>query len=100
MSGFMFEVGKAYETQEGHLVSVVGRTGAPGYETLICSDCKHRYDRSTHSNDAGRVTGTRHNYTHRCNFKRKDKPNQCWYAADGTLMGSDGKRSIFDDVDE
>ena len=69
-SSFRFEVGKQYETQCGNMVTVLGRTDLVGYECLICSDGKHRYDRSTHSSDAGRVTGTDHDYSCPDNFKR------------------------------
>lgn len=71
---FMFEIGKEYETQGGETVKVLDRTVRyPGYETLVCSDGRHRYDRSTHSSDAGRCTGTDFNYSCPHNFKRKDK---------------------------
>ena len=62
-SSFMFEVGKEYKTQCGKTVTVFGRTKLLGYECLVCSDGKYRYDRSTHSSDAGRVTGTDHDYS-------------------------------------
>lgn len=96
---FMFEVGKTYETLEGKQVEVGGRFGPMGYETLQCSDGVFRYDRSTHSEDAGRCTGTAHEYTYRKNLVRADKSSQ-YFAEDGTLMEAPGKRSIFDDVDE
>jgi len=67
---FMFEVGKIYETQEGDLVHVTGRTKIKGYECLICADGRHRYDRSNESRDAGRCTGTDHDYSCPKNFKR------------------------------
>lgn len=68
---FMFEVGKSYMTQEGKMVKVIGRTDKyRGYECLICDDGKHRYDRSDHSSDAGRVTGTAHDYSYPSNFNR------------------------------
>lgn len=68
---YMFEVGKEYETQDGRRVAVLGREDRHrGYETLICSDGSHRYDRSTHNGDAGRVTGTAHDYSYPGNFKR------------------------------
>jgi len=68
---FKFEVGQEYQTQAGETVKVLGRTDNPGYECLICSDNKHRYDRSTHSDDAGRVTGTDHDYSCPDNFVRQ-----------------------------
>ena len=67
---FKFEVGKTYITQEGNAVKVLGRTALPGYECLKCSDEVFRYDRSDSSMDAGRVTGTNHDYSDPRNFKR------------------------------
>lgn len=68
---FKYEVGKEYECQNGAMVKVLGRHDKyKGYESLICSDGKHRYDRSDHSVDAGRVTGSAHDYSHPCNFKK------------------------------
>lgn len=71
---FMFGVGATYETQAGDMVRVIGRSCKyRGYETLKCSDGKYRYDRSTNSIDAGRVTGTGtvdDNYSCPDNFKR------------------------------
>jgi hypothetical protein len=71
---FMFQIGQEYETQARKMVRVVGRTTIAGYECLQCSDGKYRYDRSNHSEDAGRVTGTDHDYSWPGNFKRADKP--------------------------
>lgn len=73
---FMFEVGKTYKTQEGEDVTVLGRTGLDdelrkGYECLECSDGIYRYDRSTSSVDAGRATGTAHDYSDPKNFARQ-----------------------------
>lgn len=70
---FMFEVGKEYETQAGDMVKVIGRSGLHlrGYETMECSDGRYRYDRSTPSSDAGRCTGTDHDYSCPNNFKRE-----------------------------
>lgn len=67
---FKFEVGGAYETQEGVEVVVLSRTRLVGYECLMCSDGVCRYDRSTHNSDAGRVTGTNHDYSDPRNFIR------------------------------
>lgn len=68
---FKFLVGKWYTTQAGDLVQIVGRfnTAYAGYETVLGSDGTHRYDRSTHSQDAGRVTGSSFGYTHPANFR-------------------------------
>lgn len=60
---FMFEVGKDYKTLDGNTITVMGRTAIKGYECLICSDNRYRYDRSDNSSDAGRCTGTAHDYS-------------------------------------
>lgn len=67
---FTYKIGWTYKTQEGKLVKVLGRTELKGYECLECSDGVYRYDRSTHNEDAGRVTGTCHKYSDPRNFKR------------------------------
>ncbi len=67
---FQFEVGQTYKTQVGEEVKVLGRTEIKGYECLECSDGRYRYDRSTHSEDAGRCTGTNHDYSCPHNFVR------------------------------
>lgn len=72
---FMFEVGNTYKTQAGQSVTVLGRTGLDntsrvGYECLECSDGVYRYNRSTNSPDAGRATGTAHDYSDPKNFVR------------------------------
>jgi len=67
---FKYSVGTRYLTQEGKWVWVLGRTTLLGYECLRCSDGAYRYDRSTHSSDAGRVTATAHDYSCPQNFKR------------------------------
>ena len=67
---FKFEIGKEYETQGGELVKVLGRTTLVGYECVYCIDGIHRYDRSTSDSDAGRVTGTDHDYSEPKNFRR------------------------------
>lgn len=67
---FVFEVGQTYYTQAGEQVTVVGRTELLGYECLECNDGRYRYDRSTSPHDAGRVTGSAHDYTYPHNFER------------------------------
>lgn len=70
---FKYIVGCEYRTQDGQYVKMLGRASLqhPGYESLICSDGKHRYDRSTsEDSDAGRVTGTAHDYSYGGNFTR------------------------------
>jgi len=71
---YMFEIGKTYKTQSGESVTVFGRTEGRGYECLECSDGRYRYDRSTQSDDAGRCTGTAHDYSCENNFMRSDRP--------------------------
>ena len=72
MSEFKYKVGETYETQAGDFVKVINRTDLKGYECLVCMDGRHRYDRSTGNADAGRCTGTAHDYSCEHNFKRKD----------------------------
>lgn len=72
---FLFEIGNTYRTQAGDDVTVLSRTATRGYECLECSDGKYRYDRSDHSSDAGRVTGTAHDYSCPDNFVRADRPS-------------------------
>ncbi|MBK9496948.1 MAG: hypothetical protein IPO08_21055 [Xanthomonadales bacterium] len=67
---YAFRVGETYETQAGNLITVIGREGSRGYECLQCSDGIYRYDRSIGGTDAGRVTGTAHDYSCADNFKR------------------------------
>ena len=71
---FMFQVGEIYKTQAGEEVLVLYRTEKRGYECLECSDKRYRYDRSTHNSDAGRCTGTNHDYSCPHNFVRTDRP--------------------------
>jgi hypothetical protein len=68
---YQFEVGKTYMTQAGNPVRIVKRNdNLRGYEAVLGDDGAYRYDRSTHSEDAGRVTGTAHDYSHPDNFDR------------------------------
>ena len=67
---FTYEVGKSYKTQAGESVTVLSRTETKGYECLECSDGRYRYDRSTRNSDAGRCTGTDHDYSYPHNFAR------------------------------
>lgn len=67
----MFEIGKKYKTQLGHKIRVLNRCGPIGYEYLECSDGRCRYDRSTDNTDAGRVTGTSHDFSCPYNFKQE-----------------------------
>lgn len=72
---FMFSIGEKYLTQSGNVITILGRTDLRGYECLECSDGKYRYDRSTHNDDAGRVTGTEHDYSHPDNIRRLNAAN-------------------------
>jgi len=65
-----YKVGAEYECLNGQIVTVVKRTSLLGYECVEGSDGRYRYDRSTSSSDAGRVTGTDHDYSFPYNFKR------------------------------
>jgi len=90
--GFMFEIGKEYETQAGEKVTVLGRTDLRGYECLKCSDGRYRYDRSDHGSDAGRCTGTAHDYSCEHNLKRDDlTPNA---KLEGPRQRSRSKRGL------
>jgi hypothetical protein len=68
---YRFQVGNTYTTLEGKEVKVVARVDElKGYECVLGDDGAHRYDRSTSDSDAGRCTGTDHNFTHPQNFRR------------------------------
>lgn len=73
-AGFQIQVGHTYELQDGTTVLILGRTGYKGYETVYDEHGYHRYDRSTHSTDAGRCTGTAHDYSYPGNLKRPIVP--------------------------
>lgn len=75
-SEYMFTVGKIYRTQLNREVKILGRTYIKGYECLICSDGKYRYDRSTNNLDSGRGTGTNGEYLHPHNLIREDYGNR------------------------
>lgn len=66
-----FTLGETYELQNGQHVKIVARhIQLAGYETIEDEAGIHRYDRSTHDSDAGRVTGTPHDYSCPENIKR------------------------------
>jgi hypothetical protein len=68
---YLFQVGKTYLTQRGEAVRVVLRHAElRGYETVMGDDGIHRYDRSSHNSDAGRCTGSAHDYSDPENFAR------------------------------
>jgi len=69
---FSFLVGKTYVTQGGEIIQIVARSmETKGYETVIDQNGVHRYDRSDSKSDAGRVTGTAHDYSDLRNIKRE-----------------------------
>lgn len=70
-SPFRYKLGETYELQNGQSVTIVARhIQFAGYETIEDEAGFHRYDRSTHDSDAGRVTGTPHDYSCPENIKR------------------------------
>ena len=72
-SPFRFTVGETYELQNGDRVKIVARhVKYRGYETVVDENGYHRYDRSTSDSDAGRVTGTPHDYSHPENIRREN----------------------------
>jgi len=71
---FAFRIGDTHLTQAGEEVAILGRTDIRGYECLECSDGKYRYDRSDSSSDAGRCTGSNHDYSYPHNFVRPFAP--------------------------
>ena len=76
---FKFKVGESHELQNGDFVKIIGRTDLIGYECLICSDGRHRYDRSTGlivDVDKGRVTGSSHEFLSQYNILNKDLGNR------------------------
>lgn len=76
-SPFRFTVGETYELQNGYRVKIVARyTRHRGFETVVDEAGIHRYDRSTSSIDAGRVTATAHDYSHPENIKRENEKAQ------------------------
>lgn len=70
---YKYQVGSYYKLQNGDTIKVLGRVDdCKGYETLFCSDHRYRYDRSTHSEDAGRCTGTPHDYSCEFNIAKEE----------------------------
>lgn len=66
-----FKVGRRYRRMDGVMVTVLeAKNKLRGYETVRCSDDKtpdrsggHRYNRTTHTADTGRCTGTKHDFS-------------------------------------
>ena len=74
MQFFKVRVGGYYMLQDGTAVKIEGRYyGLRGYETVVGCDGRHRYDRSTHSSDVGRCTGTDHGYSYPFNLAQPIK---------------------------
>ena len=72
-SPFRYVVGETYELQNGDRVKIVERFAKHrGYETVMDEHGYHRYDRSTHQEDTGRVTGTAHDYSCPLNIRREN----------------------------
>lgn len=57
-SKFKYKIGQLYKTLNNDEVKVLARTNLKGYECILCSDKRYRYDRSTNQHDSGRCTGT------------------------------------------
>lgn len=75
-SKFSYEIGKEYPLQNGSIVKILGRTETIGYECLICSDGKYRYDRSTNPVCDGRCTGTCTEFTNEFNLMNDSYGNR------------------------
>lgn len=75
-SKFSYEIGKEYPLQNGSIVKILGRTETIGYECLICSDGKYRYDRSTNPVCDGRCTGTCTEFTNEFNLMNDSHGNR------------------------
>lgn len=76
---YKFKVGQEYDLQNGEKIHILGRTDMKGYECLICSDGKYRYDRSTDkltAVDKGRCTGTSHELLHPYNILNETYGNR------------------------
>lgn len=59
-----FKEGQRCKTIGGSFVHVVKlKNRERGYETALFSDGVHRYNRSTHEMDQGRVTGSPHDWS-------------------------------------
>lgn len=57
-SPFSFQVGQQLTLQNDKQITVLFRSYLKGYECIMGSDGKARYDRSTNKEDTGRCTGT------------------------------------------
>lgn len=66
----VYPIGGVFGLQSGEQITVLERSHLKGYECFLGSDGVWRYDRSTHSLDAGRVTGTNHDYSCPENIQR------------------------------
>ncbi len=82
---YLLEVGEVYELKDGTTITIMGRHEENvGYETVYDEYGHHRYDRSTSRSDTGRCTGTKHDYSHPQNLKRKVDPSDPAYDRNAT----------------
>ena len=99
MQFFKVRVGGYYMLQDGTAVQIMGRYyGLRGYETVVGCDGRHRYDRSTHSSDVGRCTGTDHGYSYPLNLAQpiKEIDYVTFKALEAPHMNEDKRRWMFE----
>ena len=99
MQFFKVRVGGYYMLQDGTAVQIMGRYyGLRGYETVVGCDGRHRYDRSTHSSDVGRCTGTNHDYSYPFNLAQpiKEIDYVTFKALEAPHMNEDKRRWMFE----
>ena len=88
---YQFQIGKIYLTQRGEPVRVVLRHAElRGYETVMGDDGIHRYDRSDHNSDAGRCTGSVHDYSDPENFARPTQAVE--WVSGGVALGANDQQ--------
>ncbi|ADI96364.1 hypothetical protein Ac42p126 [Acinetobacter phage Ac42] len=82
-SPFTYKIGQIIELQSGKLARIEGRSmGNVGYETIFTIDEEypnrhlHKYDRSSSKSDAGRATGSCHQYTNPNNVLQPELGNR------------------------
>ena len=99
MQFFKVRVGGYYMLQDDTAVKIEGRYyGLRGYETVVGCDGRHRYDRSTHSSDVGRCTGTDHGYSYPFNLAQPIKEiDRATYLA---LKAEPMKKCLRDEYEE
>ena len=99
MRFYKIKVGSYYMLQNGTAIQIVGRCYANrGYETVIGSDGRGRYDRSTHDGCSGRCTGTAHDYSYSFNLQRpfKEVDYVTFKALEAPHMNEDKRRWMFE----